>query len=277
MTPKSRKDRICELLCTRGECSVGELGRVLGVSGMTIRRDLRALAAAGKAIRTHGGAAMAQRISFEFGFLEHVKEREAAKMAIGRAAAALVRDGRSVMLDSGTTTLALSRQLHGKSGLTVITTSLPIASELQYDEGIEVLLLGGYLRPASPDLAGALTESNLDSMRADLAFIGADGIDANGAVYNHSPEVARMLAKMSAAADRVYVVADGTKLGKTALWRFGHLKDWAGLVTDDGADRSLLASLRKAGVTVIKAPIKGPRPSRPPARYDRPSRKQQGA
>ena len=253
-----------------------ELGRALGVSGMTIRRDLRALAAEGKAIRTHGGAAMAQRISFEFGFLERVKEREAAKTAIGRAAADLVGGGQSVMLDSGTTTLALSRQLHGKAGLTVITTSLPIASELQYDQGIEVLLLGGYLRAASPDLAGALTQSNLETVRADVAFIGADGIDAGGAVYNHSPEVARMLAKMSAAADRVYVVADSAKLGKAALWRFGHLKDWAGLVTDDGADRSLLASLRRAGVSVIKAPIKGPLPSRPPARYDRPSRKQPG-
>jgi len=199
---------------------------------------------------------MAQRISFEFGFLQRAREQEGAKNAIGRAAAALVGDGQSIMLDSGTTTLALSRQLHGKAGLTVITTSLPIASELQYDEGIEVLLLGGYLRAASPDLTGALTQSNLEAVRADVAFIGADGIDAGGAVYNQSPDVARMLARMAAAAERVYVVADGSKLGKTALWRFGHLKDWAGLVTDDGADRSLVASLRKAGVSIVKAPIK---------------------
>ena len=72
MTQRSRHDRICELLHARGECSVDELGRALGVSGMTIRRDLRALAAEGKAIRTHGGAAVAQRISFEFSFLERV-------------------------------------------------------------------------------------------------------------------------------------------------------------------------------------------------------------
>jgi len=241
------------MLGTRGECSVEELAGVLGVSGMTIRRDLQTLAEAGKVIRTHGGAAMAERISFEFDFLKRVKEHEAAKAVIGAAAAALVEDGQSVLLDSGTTTLALLRHLKGKKGLTVITTSLPIASQLQYGQEIAVLLLGGYLRAGSPDLAGALTEANLETLHADVAFIGADGIDARGAVYNQSPEVARMLTKMAEAAGRVYVVADHSKLGRTALWRFGHLKDWAGLVTDAGADRSFLASLQKSGIHIIKA------------------------
>jgi DeoR/GlpR family transcriptional regulator of sugar metabolism len=232
---------------------VEELAGVLAVSGMTIRRDLQTLAEAGKVIRTHGGAAMAERISFEFDFLKRVKEHEAAKAAIGAAAAALVEDGQSVLLDSGTTTLALSGHLKGKKGLTVITTSLPVASQLQYDQEIAVLLLGGYLRAGSPDLAGALTEANLETLHADVAFIGADGIDARGAVYNQSPEVARMLTKMAAAAGRVYVVADHSKLGRTALWRFGQLKDWTGLVTDAEADRPLLASLCKLGIHVLRA------------------------
>jgi DeoR/GlpR family transcriptional regulator of sugar metabolism len=252
MSQVSRHERICEMLALRGACSVEELCAVLGVSGMTVRRDLQQLAEAGKLIRTHGGAALAERISFEFDFLKRVKQHEAAKEAIGTAAAALVEDGQSVMLDSGTTTLALSRRLHGKKRLTVITTSLPIASELQYDQEIAVLLLGGYVRPGSPDLAGALTEANLETLHADVAFIGADGIDARGAVYNHSPEVARMLAKMAAAASRAYVVADHSKLGHTALWRFGQLKDCSGLVTDAEADRTLVGKLEQAGVRVIK-------------------------
>jgi DeoR/GlpR family transcriptional regulator of sugar metabolism len=254
MSQKTRQERICDLLRTHGECSVDELGRMLGVSGMTIRRDLKQLAQNGKAIRTHGGAAVAQRVSFEFAFLRRVKEHEAAKQAIGRAAAALISDGQSVLFDSGTTTLAIARQLHGKAALTIITTSLPIASQLQFDEAVAVLLLGGYLRAGSPDLTGALTESNLQTLRADAAFIGADGIDAGGAVYNHSPEVARMLATMAAAAARVYVVADSSKLGKTALWRFGQLGDWAGLVTDNGAKPDILDSLRATGVNVILPP-----------------------
>lgn len=253
MSQISRHERICEMLSARGECAVEELADVLGVSGMTVRRDLQTLAEAGKVIRTHGGAAMAERISFEFDFLKRVRQHEAAKAAIGAAAADLVENGQSVLLDSGTTTLALSRRLRGKKNLTVITTSLPIASQLQYDQEIAVLLLGGYLRAGSPDLAGALTEANLETLHADVAFIGADGIDARGAVYNQSAEVARMLAKMAAAAGRVYVVADHSKLGQTALWRFGQLKDWTGLVTDAAADRALVAALQKAGIHVIKA------------------------
>ncbi len=253
MSQLARREQICRMLEGRGECSVEELVEVLGVSGMTVRRDLQALAREGKVIRTHGGAALEARISFQFDFLRRAKEHEEAKTAIGGAAAALVGDGESVLLDSGTTTLALARQLRGKKGLTVITTSLPIASELQYEGEIGVLLLGGYLRAEAADLTGALTEANLETLQADVAFVGADGVDRRGNVYNRSAEVARMLGKMTAAAQRVFVVADHSKLGKTALWRFGRLQDWAGLVSDAGADRRVLGSLERLGVRVVRA------------------------
>jgi DeoR family transcriptional regulator, fructose operon transcriptional repressor len=248
-----RQKQIFELIAQRGECSIEDLMERFGVSGMTVRRDLQALADQGKVIRTHGGAAMAERISFEFEFLNRVRDNQPAKDAIAQAAVAQIKDGESVMLDSGTTTLELAKRLRGRQRLTVITSSLPIAAQLQYDQGIEVLLLGGRLRASSPDLAGAITESNLETLRADAAFLGADAIDFQGAVYQQSPELARMLTKMAASAGRVYVVADGSKLGKTALWRFGRLADWAALITDASADRSILASLKKAGVRVIKA------------------------
>jgi DeoR/GlpR family transcriptional regulator of sugar metabolism len=248
-----RQKQMCELIAQRSECSIEQLMERFGISGMTVRRDLRSLADQGKVIRTHGGAAMAERISFEFEFLNRVRENLPAKQAIAACAVRQIKDGESVMLDSGTTTLELAKQLRGRTGLTVITSSLPIAAQLQYDEGIQVLLLGGRLRASSPDLAGAITESNLDALRADVAFLGADAIDFRGAVYQESPELARMLTKMAASAGRVFVVADAAKLGRTALWRFGRLADWSALITDASADRSALASLKKAGVRVIKA------------------------
>lgn len=248
-----RQKQICALLVERGECSIEELMEQFGVSGMTVRRDLQSLADQGKVIRTHGGATMAERVSFEFEFLHRLRENHDAKDAIAATAAAQIKDGESVMLDSGTTTLALARRLRGRHGLTVITSSLPIAAQLQYDQGIEVLLLGGRLRASSPDLVGAITESNLETLRVDVAFLGADAIDDQGAVYQESPELARMLTRMAASAGRVFVVADGSKVGTTALWRFGQLADWAALITDSSADRSVLTSLKKAGVHVIKA------------------------
>jgi len=253
MSRKTRQDRICEWIARRGECSIDDLAKKLDVSGMTIRRDLQALAERGKVIRTHGGAAMGERVSFEFDFLKRVHENQAAKAEIAAIAAAQVEDGQSVMLDSGTTTLALARQLQAKKGLTVVTTSLPIAAQLQYCPEITVLLLGGYVQTASPDLAGALTESNLESLHADVAFIGAHGIDRRGVVYQESPEVARLLTKMAAAVERVFVVADHSKLGRKALARCGRLQDWAGLITDSGADGQLVSALKRAGARVTRS------------------------
>lgn len=253
MTQHARHNRIAELLASGGECSVEMLAEKLGVSGMTVRRDLQAMADAGKVIRTHGGATSGQRVSFEFQFLARTRENQVAKEAIAVEAARRVGDGQSVMLDSGTTTLALARQLKVKKRLTVITTSLPIASELQFCEQIQLLLLGGFVQRGAPDLAGSLTESNLESLHADVAFVGADGIDARGNIYNNSLAVGRMLGKMAASTDCIYVVADSSKIGRAALTRFGNAAKWNGLITDGGLKKALASALQRAGVRVLIA------------------------
>jgi len=241
-----------DLLTAQGEAQVAELAAALGVSDMTIRRDLDTLALAGKAIRTHGGAALSGRVVFDFQFMQRTQKQEAAKQQIAAMAANLVTDGQSILLDSGTTTLAVARALKAKKRLTIITTSLPIASELQNCDAIELILLGGVLRREAPDLIGPLTESNLEQLKTDVAFIGADAIDNRGRAYNHSLAVARMLTRMATSARQVYVVADSTKIGQTALARFGTLKAWNGLITDHGLASAQAASLKRAGCTLIQ-------------------------
>ena len=258
----SRHRQIMDILRDRGTCSVEDLARQCGVSDMTIRRDLQRLAEGGQLVRTHGGAAAAEQVAFEFQFLRRSKVHRAEKDRIGRAAADLVQDGQSVMLDSGSTTLAIAKHLRVKKGLTVITTSLPIASALQQAPGVEVLLLGGFIRRESPDLEGPLTESNLENLKADVAFVGADGIDLHGTVYNASLNVARMLKKMAAAAAAVWVVADSGKIGRTALSAFGNVAKWKGLITDGGAPEPALNALRGAGVHVVKVGQQDDRTSR---------------
>jgi DeoR/GlpR family transcriptional regulator of sugar metabolism len=253
MLKKPRQAKIAELLNVEGEQSVRHLAETLKVTEMTIRRDLAALAGQGSLLRTHGGAVPANRVAFEFEFLKRMRENEGAKQAIGAAAAKLVADGSTVMLDSGTTTLALARYLKAKKGVLVITTSLPIASMLQYSEQNRVLILGGFLRRDSPDLGGALTESNLENLHPDMVFLGAEGIDADGGIYSTSLEVARLLTKMAAAAKEVYVLADHSKLDRTSLTRYGNLCQWKGIITDKGADARFVAKLRKAGGRVIIA------------------------
>jgi len=253
MNQSARRARITEFLEVDGEVSIPDLATKLDVSEMTIRRDLDSLADQGRIIRTHGGATAAGRVSFEFGFLKKRKSLQREKDEIGRLAAARVDDGKSVILDSGTTTLSVARALRGQNNLTIITTSLPIASELQYQSAISVLLLGGYLRSGSPDLSGGLTERNLDTLRADMAFLGADGVDPDGSVYSEDPDVAHMLTRMAASAAVVYVVADHSKLAKRALMRYGNAAEWAGLITDGDADPGLVRSLAKSGVNVIQS------------------------
>ncbi len=246
----ARHRRIQEFLSEHGECSVEQLSKECGVSLMTIRRDLQALAGQGRLIRSHGSAAPVDQVQFQFEFLHRSRRNEQAKRAIARTGAALVRDGQSVMLDSGTTTLALALELRTRKRLTLITPSLAIASALQHSPGVQVLLLGGFVRRDSPDLVGIVTEMNLDHLKADWAFIGADGIDLQGNLYNASIEVCRMLTKMVSSAKTAYVVSDSSKLGRTALMRFGNLADCQGLLTDAKVPPKSLKALQKAGVHV---------------------------
>jgi DeoR family transcriptional regulator, fructose operon transcriptional repressor len=247
------------LLRERGQCTVEVLASELNVSDMTIRRDLQHLAEAGRVVRTHGGAAPAEQVLFEFQFLRRTRQQGEQKDAIGERAAALVEDGQSVMLDSGTTTLSLARHLVRRQRLVVITTSLPIAATLQSAVGVETHLLGGIIRRDTPDLSGPLTEANLDAFHADLAFIGADAVGTDGELFNASMSNGRMLAKMATRAGAVYVVADSSKIGRSALSRFGNVRNWSGLITDNCISPADADALRNVGVNLLLADVPVPR------------------
>ena len=253
-----RQRQILELLHAKGDCTVDQMAETLRVSDMTIRRDLQLLADEGLLLRNHGGASAVESVRFEFQFLERNRVCRAQKEAIGKAAAGLVKAGQSVLLDSGTTTLAVARELRSVPRLTVITTALPIASVMQRAGNADIVLLGGTLRRESPDLEGPLTEANVETLRADLAIIGADGVDLDGQAYNASMSVARLLGKAARSAVQVYVVADSTKIGRPALTVFGRIAGWAGLITDSDISPAHLRQLRAAGVNVIVAPVVTP-------------------
>ncbi len=253
MINSTRQNQILEILQDQGECSIDSLAEKFGTSGMTVRRDLQALADLGRVIRTHGGARLASGVNFEFAFLQRTKLAQKEKKAIGKLAADLIQEGQSVILDSGTTTLAIAEHLKLRRNIKVVTTSLPIASMLQFNESIEINLLGGQLRAGTPDLSGAITLANLEMLHTDLAFVGADAIDASGAAYTDSADLVVMLSKMAQAAGKAYVVADSSKLNRTALWKIFPLKKVAGLITDHRASLSFATRLTKAGIHVQRA------------------------
>ena len=251
MNAAQRQTAIGRLMQTREEVTIPTLATRFGVSEMTIRRDLDKLAASGRVRRTHGGAIPAERMAFEFNFVGRRQANRAAKRAIAAAAATLVVTGQRIIIDAGTTTLELAHLLKDRDRLTVITPSLAVASELQFSDGIQTILLGGVLRKGSPDLTGIVAEAVLDMLTADIAFQGADGIGPDGAMYTTDMEIAAVDKSIRSRAKETYVMADSSKIGKTALTRHGFLNEVAGLITDDGIHNEDKKRFEKLGANVI--------------------------
>jgi len=232
-----------------GTAHVGELAVAFGVSEMTVRRDLQALEREGKLTRVHGGAV----VSAEPSFAEVVVERLGAKDRIGAAAAALVEDGQTIMLDIGTTTLQLARHLRGRE-VTVITSNLAAYEELLPETSVELVLLGGIVRRNYRSLIGVLAEDALRQLRADVAFIGASGIDLEDlSIVDTTMVEVPIKRAMIAAASRTVLLADAAKFGMRGVVRVCGPEELDVLVTDTDAPAGARRALSKAGVEVIAA------------------------
>jgi DeoR family transcriptional regulator of aga operon len=149
--------------------------------------------------------------------------------------------------------LELASMLRNGEGLTVITPSLAVASELQHAAGVEVVLLGGVIRRGSPDLTGPVTEHCLELFSADIAFQGSDGIGLDGSIYNSDLRLARVDKMMRRLAKRCCILADHTKVGQTALARSGTMSDVDLFITDPGVPSAVLQRFEKLGAEIIIA------------------------
>jgi len=248
-----RQQAIRKLLAQQPGVAIVRLAKELGVSEMTIRRDLAALEAKAQIQRTHGGAVLTERMILEFDYRERLELNRDAKRAIADEARKLVQPGQRLILDTGTTTLELATLLKDGEDLTVITPSLAVASELQHSPGVEVILLGGIIRRGSPDLTGPVTENCLELFTVDFAFQGAEGIGLDGAVYTSDLRLARVDRIMRRVARKSCLLADHTKIGSTAFARNGFLADLDYFITDSHASATALNRFSRLGPKVIRA------------------------
>ena len=212
--PAQRRQEILRAV-RDGTTHVADLAGTFGVSEMTVRRDLRELASEGKIERVRGGALNA---AGEPPFEETVVERYDAKDRIGAAAAGLVQDGQTVMIDIGTTTLQAARHLHGRA-ITVVTTSLAVYEELVPDPAIELLLPGGLVRRNYRSLVGVLTVDTLRQLSADLCFLGTSGVDEDLGVWDSTMVEVPIKRAMIAASTCVALLADADKFSSVGLVR----------------------------------------------------------
>ena len=246
-----RQHRILERLQEESFASVAGLAAELRCSQMTIRRDLARLQSQGLVERSRGGAVPSRKIRLEFALAERAQARQREKAAIARAAAALVRPGDRVLIDTGTTTLALVRELRSRENISVVTTSLAVVSALLPSPGIECMLLGGIVRESSPDLYGPLLEDNLSRIHPDWAFIGCDGISLRAGLTTADARVARATALMVANASRVALLCDSSKATNDSFMTFAQIADIDVLITDDAMSVEVLDAARAVDVETI--------------------------
>ena len=248
-----RQTKILELLESNERVSIADIRETFDVSEMTIRRDLALLEQLGYLTRTHGGVIARNRLFLENSFPQREKEHIAEKKAIARRAVQIVQPGENVILDTGTTTLYIARELVKLDmALTVATTSLAVASAL-FNSSIDVLIFGGFLRREIPDLMGPLTEKNLAEFHAHKLFIGCDGIIAADGLYTSDLNISQIEGKMVRSADRVIVVTDSSKFGKKSFVRYADIGLVHTVVTDTKADRGEVRALERRGIEVILA------------------------
>jgi len=248
-----RQDQIIQFLQRSQRISIEEICHRFTISEATARRDLETLGAEGKIRRVHGGAIALSQTPPESPILQRQDEQPIEKQRIGQAAAAIVQDGETVFLGSGTTVLEVARALRTRQNLTVITNSLPVVNVFAGAEGITVICLGGMLRPSELSFIGHITEQALAEVHADKVFIGVRGISLDfGLTAEYLPETMTDRAILHAGRE-VIVVVDHTKFGRTATVLLSPLDQVQTIVTDRPAADELCSALKERQIQVIEA------------------------
>ncbi|WP_280295687.1 DeoR/GlpR family DNA-binding transcription regulator [Nocardia abscessus] len=239
MLASTRRREIMHRLVTDGYVEAKTLADELGVDTSTIRRDLDALERAGQAQRTHGGARPAPGATAKLPYTMKEGERLDEKAAIGIAAATRVRDGQTVILDSGSTTYEVARALRHHTELTVITNDLRIAKYIAETPGARLLVTGGELLGSVFTLVGERAIAFLSDYTADWAFLGADAVHIEAGITNMNTLEVPLKRAMITAAANALVVADSSKFDRRALAKVAGLDEISGIITDSDLDPTI--------------------------------------
>ena len=256
---KKRRQEILERVHQLGYVSARELAEEYAVDTSTVRRDLDALARLGLVVRNHGGASMPSEAATQSDV--QLAARIPQKQAIAHAVARIIGDGRSLLVDSGSTTLEVARALKDHRGITAVTNDLRVAAELAGHDDVRLIVIGGEVLRGVYTLMSERAVDLIGGYQVDYAVLGADAIDPRG-ITNVSSFEAPMKRAMIRAAAKVLVVADSSKFGQSALVRVAGLEDVGLIVTDDGLSEEAAAAYP---VEVLRVPVAAPTPTARPA------------
>ena len=246
-----RRTKILELLEKRGQITVMDLSRRFKTSEVTIRNDLKALHDRGLIRRAHGGAVKVTTVSMDPSLKIKAELHADEKRRIGAAAAEMINDGDSIILDSGTTTHQIARQIKHKKDLKVITNGLNIAMELFGANDIQLIFLGGVIRQNSLSAVGHFAEDILAQLSADKVFLAVDACDLEFGLSTPNVEESQVNQAMARIAKEKILVADSSKFGKRSLSRIIPLSEIDVIVTDRGLPTEIQNELRARDLKLV--------------------------
>jgi DeoR family glycerol-3-phosphate regulon repressor/DeoR family fructose operon transcriptional repressor len=249
--PARRRADILRLAQQQGQITVTDMSARFDVSLDTIRRDLDILAEQGLVSRIHGGALPTSILATaDMPFDQRMKSHHAAKDRIGHAAAALIADGETLLINGGTTTLAFAAALDMRRRLTIVTNNLGLPQAVPSAAIRNLYVLGGEIRSGAQVTLGPIGFVGTGAITADTAVIGVGGVDAEGCWTSHLAE-AVMMASMIEAARRTIILADSRKFGRHAFAKVTPLQNVFALVTDLAPPDEIRTALEKAGTRLI--------------------------
>ncbi|MDR2274955.1 MAG: DeoR/GlpR family DNA-binding transcription regulator [Sphingobacterium sp.] len=248
-----RHEFILKKLKEKGKISIDWLSRAMEVSSVTIRKDLKLLEDKNLLFRTKGGASAYNPYAGDRHILEKESINSDDKERIAKAAIKLIKNNDSIMIGSGTTAYALAKNLEATQHLTVITPALKVGLELSNKKNIEVLQLGGLIRPNSSSVAGHYASRLLDEVSCSLLFLGVDGIDLEFGISISNLSEATLNQKMLETSQTVIVLADSSKFGKRGLGKVCNIEDIHYIITDNKVSENDVKNIEEIGVKVIIA------------------------
>jgi DeoR/GlpR family transcriptional regulator of sugar metabolism len=249
IAPERRREQILLHLSVRDRAAVGDLGALLSVSDVTVRKDLDALEAQGMLTRVHGGAMISGRGRLELQFAARQREQLEEKQRIAAAAARLIESGQRIFLDASTTALQVARLIKDREDLIVVTNGLYTALELNFSPGITTVVVGGTLRPRSSSLVGHHTTELLLRLRPHVGFFGARGLTAQDGLMESDLDEAE-LKRMVVACSTVIGIVDASKFGRRAFDAFALPHEIDRIITGAEAPTPIVEALRAQEIIV---------------------------
>ena len=251
MYAPERQREIVRWVRRDGRVEVAALAEHFGITTETVRRDLTRLERRGVVRRVHGGALAVEEVGYELDLEQRMALHRDEKERIGAAAAKLLPDEGSVMIDSGTTTARLVEAISADPQLVVTTNSLPLAWEMTKRPNLTVLMPGGRVRPLTMAQVDVWTQRTLAELHVDITFIATNGMSVEYGLTTPDVAEAEIKRAMIRAGGRVVLLADSSKLGQRQFVRFGDMEQVDVLITDSGIDDGSAEEFRRLGIEVI--------------------------